>query len=649
MKKEPSFFSDELNLIFFGGKGGVGKTTCAAATALHLSNKGRKTLILSTDPAHSLSDSFGIHLGNKITPVKEKLYGLEIDPEELLKEFMKENEITITEIIGRGTYLETEDISEMLSLSLPGMDEYMAILKMRELMREKEYDLFISDTAPTGHTIRLLLTPGLMDEWVNFLERLGDKHRYITRTLSGRYVKDETDAFLEKMHRDLRMVMQTLVDSKTEFVPVTIPEAMGVEETADLLSALQDLRINVGSIVINRANLSIEECDFCAQRVKDQERYIKEIFEKWGRYDVIRVPLFPREIRGLERLSEFAEVLAGTTYEYKPIAEKRPRKMKAESRIKELLEKDLKVLILGGKGGVGKTTIASASGLYIARRSPEKKILIFSTDPAHSLSDCFDLHIGNRITKIENNLYGLEIDAEEAMDEFRERYMEEIKEAFDALTDRRTAIDLPFERDILQRLKELTPPGLDEIMAFSKIVELLRSGGYNLIILDTAPTGHTIRLLELPDIALEWFDAFSRIIRKYRGMFSLTNTLRLISEKRMDTEEAIKILRNEEETEFVVVTTPEAMSVFETERFISEIKKAEILLEHLIINGITPIPATGCSFCISQLKNQREYVKELRELGYKITEIPLFEHQIRGIDMLVDFGEVMYGVGSESN
>lgn len=647
MKEEPSFFSDDFKLIFFGGKGGVGKTTCAAATALHLSNKGRKTLIFSTDPAHSLSDSFSIHIGNKITPIKNNLYGLEIDSEDLLKEFIKENEIIITEIIDRGTYLETDDIFKMLSSSLPGMDEYMAILKIKELMKEKEYDLFISDTAPTGHTVRLLLTPGLMDEWVNFLDRLGDKHRYIARTFRGRYVKDETDAFLEKMHKDLRMVLKIFMDSKTEFVPVTIPEAMSVEETADLLSALQNLKINVRSVIINRANLAVEDCDFCTRRAKDQIKSITDL-EKWMRYDVIRVPLFPHEITGLERLSEVSDVLAGKPYEYKPTAEKRPRKIKAKSRLKELLEKDLKVLIFGGKGGVGKTTIASASGLYIARRNPEKKILIFSTDPAHSLSDCFNLHIGNKVTKIEDNLYGLEVDAEEALNEFRKTYTKEIKEAFDALVDRKISVDLPFDRDILQRLKELTPPGLDEIMALMKMVELMKSGEYDLIILDTAPTGHTIRLLELPDIALEWFDAFSRIIRKYRGLVSLTNALILILEKRRDMEETIKILRSEEETEFVVVTIPEAMSVFETERLVSELKKAEIYLEHIVINGIIPIPATECSFCISQLKNQMEYVKELRKLGYKITAIPLFEHEIRGTEMLADFGNVIYGAGSGS-
>lgn len=644
MNKEPSFFSDDLNLIFFGGKGGVGKTTCAAATALRLSERGRKTLILSTDPAHSLSDSFGIHIGNKITSLKDNLYGLEIDSRELLKEFMKENEITITAIVDRGTYLDADDILKMLSLSLPGMDEYMVILKIRELMKEKEYDLFISDTAPTGHTIRLLLTPGLMEEWIDFFDKLAEKHRYITRTFRGRYVKDETDAFLEKMHRDLRMVMKTFTDVKTEFVPVTIPEAMGVEETGDLRSALQNQKINVRSVIINRANLVVEDCDFCAHRVKDQERYIREIFEKGEKYNVIQMPLFPHEITGLERLSEFGNVLAGKPYEYKPTAGKRPREIKAESRLKELLEKELKVLIFGGKGGVGKTTTASASGLYIARRNPGKKILVFSTDPAHSLSDSFDMHIGNKVTEIENNLYGLEIDAEEAMDEFRAKYTTDINKAFDALArDRRSGIDLPFDRDILQRLKELTPPGLDEMMALAKIVELMKSGEYDLIILDTAPTGHTIRLLELPDIALDWFDAFSGIIRKYRGVVSLTDTLRLVLEKRRDTKETLKILRSEEETEFVVVTIPEAMSVFETEHLISEIKKAEICLEHVVINNIIPIPAAKCSFCISQLKSQREYIKEIGEFGYKITEIPLFEHEIRGIDMLADFGEMLYG------
>jgi arsenite-transporting ATPase len=639
---EPSFFSDDLKLIFFGGKGGVGKTTCAAATALHLSNNGRKTLIFSTDPAHSLSDSFCIHIGNKITPLNNNLYGLEIDSRDLLNAFMKENEITIATIVDRGTYLDTDDILKILALALPGMDEYMAILKIGELMREGDYDLFISDTAPTGHTLRLLSTPGLMEQWVNFLDKLEGKYRYITRTFRGSYKKDETDAFLEQMQKDLRRVLGIFTNRRTEFVPVTIPEAMGVEETADLLSALHELKINVGSIVINRANFSVAECEFCAHREKNQERYIKEIFENWGHYDIIRMPVFPHEIMGLEKLNEFEEILAGKIYEYKPIKAKKPRRIKRKMSMKDLMSKELKLLTFGGKGGVGKTTMASASGLYMARRDPEKKILVFSTDPAHSLSDSFDLHIGNRITRIEKNLYGLEIDPEEALNEFKTTYTKEINTAFDALI-RDRATDLPFDRDIFQRLKELTPPGLDEIMALMKIVELMKSGEYDLIILDTAPTGHAMRLLELPDIALDWFDAFGGIIRKYRGMISLLDTLRIVLEKKLDTREMLKILRNEEETEFVVVTIPEAMSVFETENFISKLKRAELFLEYIIINGIIPIPATKCGFCISRLKNQRKYIQNLKDSGYKITEIPLFEHEVRGIDMLADFGELIYG------
>ncbi len=246
------------------------------------------------------------------------------------------------------------------------------------------------------------------------------------------------------------------------------------------------------------------------------------------------------------------------------------------------------------------------------------------------------------ISRIEKNLYGLEIDPEEALTEFKTTYTKEINTAFDALVHDR-ATDLPFDRDIFQRLKELTPPGLDEIMALMKIVELMKSGEYDSIIIDTAPTGHAMRLLELPDIALDWFDAFGGIIRKYRGMISMLDTLRIVLEKKRDTKEMLKIMRNEEETEFVVVTIPEAMSVFETENFISKLKSAELFLEHIIINGIIPIPATNCGFCISQLKNQREYIQNLKEQGYKITEIPLFEHEVRGIDMLADFGELIYG------
>ncbi|MFH1317025.1 MAG: ArsA-related P-loop ATPase [Candidatus Woesearchaeota archaeon] len=191
-------------LLIFGGKGGVGKTSCAAATAIYAASKGKKTLILSTDPAHSLSDSFEKEIGNKITRINENLEvlrnpkgisetqgnkvssapkiakrflsapktqgfldALEIDAASLLKDYKTKYGDLIKQIANEGTFFSKEDIQEFFDLSLPGMDELMALVKIIDILEEDKYDLLILDTAPTGHTIRLLEMPQLLTSYVN--------------------------------------------------------------------------------------------------------------------------------------------------------------------------------------------------------------------------------------------------------------------------------------------------------------------------------------------------------------------------------------------------------------------------------------------------------------------------------------------------
>src|SRR5678815_1031829 len=217
--------------IFFGGKGGVGKTTAAAATALHLLKQlkpDQSVLLFSTDPAHSLSDSLGVKIGNRLVEVKPRLFAYEMDASLALERFREAHGRVLAEIAERGTLLDEEDINELLSLSLPGLDEVMSLFELSELDREGKYAHIVIDTAPSGHTTRLLRLPEVFTRMVHALDRMGEKHRYMIQHFARRrVVADEVDVFLQDLTARIQYVRTLLYDPRqTNFTLVTIPEAM---------------------------------------------------------------------------------------------------------------------------------------------------------------------------------------------------------------------------------------------------------------------------------------------------------------------------------------------------------------------------------------------------------------------------------------
>ncbi|MDI6639443.1 MAG: ArsA family ATPase [Methanocellales archaeon] len=647
----PSFLGGGTELIFFGGKGGVGKTTCAAATALKMAEQGRKTLIMSINPAHSLSDIFESEIGSKITQINDNLWGLEIKAEELVDDYKRRNTDYITTIVDRGTYADTEDISNFLDLSLPGIDEIIAMLKLMDLMKEGKYELLIIDTAATGHMVRFLSLPKLMDDFVCILDRLQEKYRYIVSSFRrGRYRKDYVDKWIESQKKDVKELRTLITSSRTEFVPVTIPEAMGIEETELLIKAIEENGINVKSIILNMVNLSAE-CDFCASRKKDQEKYVRRINSLLPGYNIIQTPLFPNEIKGLDSLLEFGGALSGGSYGYKPTERVVPRSRKMMNLLGQLTKKmsrkrmelsKYQLLLFGGKGGLGKTTVAAATALYMAKTLPDKRILIFSTDPVQALGRSFDLPISTDAVQINDNLYAVAMDADAALEEFKKEYVEEINEVFDAFMSGSAGLEFPYDRDIFNRAIELSPPGLDELMALSKIIDLMDEKKYDIFILDTAPSGHLLRLLELPELVMDWSSALIKTMLKYRGIVSLTKTMRVVLTYKKRLKSVIELLRDPKRTEFVVVTVPEALGVVETGRVLTRLQELNIPTHRIVINRVTP--PTNCSFCASRREREQKYIKEINKKfsGYAISEMPLFSHEIRGVDDLTNFAEVMY-------
>lgn len=301
---------------FFGGKGGVGKTTAASATALFLLSKlkpDNSILLFSTDPAHSLSDSLGVKVGNRLVKVAEhkgaKLIAYEMDAALALERFREAHGKVLAEIAERGTLLDEEDINELLNLSLPGLDEVMSLFELSELDRAGKYAHIVVDTAPSGHTSRLLRLPEVFTRMVHALDRMGEKHRYMIQHFARRrVVADEVDLFLQDLTARIQSVRNLLYDpSQTDFTLVTIPEAMSVRETERYLSLLREQGVPVTDLIINRVEQEHDACVYCKARVATQRPWLKEIEKLFGDLRLHYVPLMAEEVRGVGHLEKIGK------------------------------------------------------------------------------------------------------------------------------------------------------------------------------------------------------------------------------------------------------------------------------------------------------------------------------------------------------
>lgn len=295
----------------------MGKTSMAAATSLRLAKEyarkraNEKILIFTTDPAPSLADSFDQKIGNEPTAIQgaKNLFAMEIDAKKVLEEFKKEYGEDILDILQQGTYLADEEAEKIFSLDIPGLDEVMGLKKITDFMESQEYGLYIVDTAPTGHTLRLLSLPELLDDWIKFLAGLRWKYHAIVRQFAREERVEKADEFLLEMKRTVKKVRELLQDEKrTEFVAVAIAESMGVRETEDLISALEQFHIPSRHIIINNI-FPKENSEFAKVKRKNQEKYMNEIKKKFSGHIITEVLLQADEIQGIKSLENLGEQL----------------------------------------------------------------------------------------------------------------------------------------------------------------------------------------------------------------------------------------------------------------------------------------------------------------------------------------------------
>jgi len=650
--------------LFFGGKGGVGKTTCAVSTALILleeASPGEKILLFSTDPAHSLSDSLEIPIGNKIRQIAHNkstaLDAWEMDAGAMLAAFKAEHRRTLAEIADRGTMLDETDIHALLDLALPGLDEVMALFELSEFDRRRTYSRIVVDTAPSGHTGRLLELPEVFLKWIAALDRMSEKHRFMVSQIARLpHLEDSVDLFLRDMKERTNRVRSILFSpSMISFLLVTIPEAMAVEETKRYVKSLRQQGVPVTHIITNRLEQPHDKCQYCAARVAGQKPYKTQIKAEFKGVVHRQAVVMPDEVRGLESLKEFGSALwqsagaAGSAGNPRSLVVTSPYAANASSakagnhrRTVVTSGAAKRVWIVGGKGGVGKTTTAAALAMELAQCTPERKFLVFSTDPAHSLSDSFSEEIGElkRGAAFLPNLDAIEINAVAQFEQLKKRYQQWVADIFAALTGG-TNWEVQFDREAMQELISLAPPGIDEIAAFSTVSDFLEREVYTSIILDTAPTGHLLRFLELPHIALDWVRTFLRLLLKYRTVVTSPSVAEELIALSKNIKRVIAILTNSNDCEFLAVAVPERMSLAETIRLTEGVEKLHVNMGHVIINSVIPEDAAaGCVFCSARRVSQQRQIAAFRKQfssEAKLLIAPQHLHEIRGPERLQQY------------
>ena len=252
---------------FFGGKGGVGKTTCAAATAVRRAEarSDARILVVSTDPAHSLGDALDLTLGPapvRVRDVRGHLDALELDADAALATWLGDRRDAFRLIAQHGTYLDDEDIDRFLDLSLPGVDELVGLVELVRVARAGRYDEVVVDTAPTGHTLRLLEMPATLRRIGGVLDGMQGKHRFLAVSLGGAYRSDDGDRLAEEFEEEGRALEELLRDgARCSFSWVLLPETLPLAETEDALAALARAGIAVEELVVNRVTPLPAESD----------------------------------------------------------------------------------------------------------------------------------------------------------------------------------------------------------------------------------------------------------------------------------------------------------------------------------------------------------------------------------------------------
>ncbi|MBD2181191.1 ArsA family ATPase [Planktothrix sp. FACHB-1375] len=581
---------DSLRLAMFSGKGGVGKTTLSCGFARRWAKlfPHEQILLISTDPAHSLGDVLQVKVEDKALPLDDlpNLSVRALDAGKLLLEFKAKYGKFLELLVERGSFVEGEDLTPVWDLNWPGLDELMGLLEIQRLLTEKVVDRVVVDMAPSGHTLNLLGIKDFLDVILNSLELFQEKHRVITQSFRGSYNADEVDNFLVQMKSELTEGKKLLQDGIfTTCLVVAIAEPMSLLETARFIDSLQTLKIPCGGLLINRI---LPQSNLDLDRYSEQQILLDKFLKLPGNHPIFVVPqqgIEPLGSKALDKIINQIEKIDRVTLAPPPPIEW-PKKVLPS--FNDFIAEERQLILIGGKGGVGKTTVAAAIGWGLANRYPDRNIRMISIDPAHSLGDAFGEKLSHEPTQLTPNLSGQEVNADIVLEQFRNDYLWELAEMISGEGSQTGAVKIAYSPEAWRQIVAQALPGIDEMLSLVTVMDLLDQKQQDLIILDTAPTGHLLRFLEMPTALGDWLAWIFKLWMKYQNVLGRVDLMGRLRNLRQQVMQAQKKLKDPRHTEFIGVVQAQAAIIAEQVRLTASLKKMGVSQRYVVHNRYSP-------------------------------------------------------------
>lgn len=572
--------------LFFTGKGGVGKTSTACATAVALADSGKRVLLVSTDPASNLQDVFGLELSNHPTSIEgvPNLYAANLDPEAAAEEYKAKVVAPYRGVLPDAVVASMEEqLSGACTVEIAAFDEFTTLLTDEKL--KSQFDHILFDTAPTGHTLRLLQLPsawsGFLDESTHGASCLGP--------LAGLEAK-------KTLYQD---AVKSLSDSTlTTLILVTRPEHSPLRETARASAELKETGIENQLLVINGMLASSINEDMVAKSfVERQQKALIQMSFELQLLASYYIPLAPFNITGIESLRAFFAPVPVNSNHVRQV-KVNPHIPSLDALISDLEAKGVRVIFTMGKGGVGKTTIASAIAVGLAERG--HRIHLSTTDPAAHLEYVFD------DTSAQISISRVDPKAE------LEKYQQEvIRQNADSLDEEGLAF---LEED-------LRSPCTEEIAVFRAFADLVERSKEEIVVIDTAPTGHTLLLLDATQEHHKEITRSSGVIPD-------------------SVQHLLPRLRDPKETSVVIVTLAEATPVYEASRLEKDLKRAGIPTKWWAINQSFAAAGTRDPVLSGRAHAEQVWIQRVVQNaeGYAVL-IPWVKNEVTGYKQLKELAE----------
>ena len=561
--------------MFFTGKGGVGKTSLACATAVALADNGKNVLLISTDPASNLQDVFNTFIDNKGVQIKEvpNLTVINLNPEEAAGEY---RESIIGPYRGKIPAMMIKNMEEQLSgsctVEIAAFNEFSEVITSKE--KSETYDYILFDTAPTGHTLRMLELPSA---WDHYISNENPSENYMGQ-LSG--MKEKQELYKEAVER--------LSDPKqTTLVLVSRPDYTPLKEVARSSQELWDIQIRNQWFIINGL---MEKPD--SEDLSENEYYNKQSLALKKAPDILNhqkkffVPLRSYNMTGIENLRN---LLVKDNLEPHSEPQKIIHYKSLNVLVDELYKSNKKVIFTMGKGGVGKTTMAAVLALGLLDKG--KKVHLTTTDPADHLKYIINESEGLRITNI---------NPEKEL----EAYTSDI--IFEAKNQGKTDAEIAYITEDLQS------PCTKEIAVFRAFSDIVAEADEEIVIIDTAPTGHTLLLLDSTQ-------SYHKEVERSQGDIP------------QSVKNLLPRLRDRRETEVLIVTLPEATPVLEAERLKADLSRAGIENTWWIVNNSMSNTNTTSPLLKARANGEQKWIEKVDELtdGNKVV-VSWTSHELKG-------------------